>query len=195
MNRNIGIIGLTFLVFALPNGLFAQRIAMLDIKGHKDSFIQRFSEGKGFFQVKDIDNKPTLRGKIKDDSVNLLLYVSPHTQRVYQVDVRFQSFTKWKKAKRFYFNHLKAYQSKYGEVKVSKREFEKPYCDGGGKEFEALKMGKASFSDDWGDMPYIQNLHLLYFMDGDGYPVLRYRLKDEFMKYEEEKKLTPPSLF
>ena len=195
MNRIIRIIGLTFLVFALPNGLFAQRIAMLDIKGHKDSFIQRFSEGKGFFQVKDMDDKPTLRGKIKDDSVSLILYVSPQTQRVYQVDVRFQSFDKWKKAKKFYLKHLKGYQSKYGEVKVSKREFEKPYCDGGGNEFEALKMGKAAFSDDWGDMPYIQNLHLLYFMAGDGYPVLRYRLKDEFMKYEEEKKLTPPSLF
>ena len=195
MNLKLGIICLLFTVFALPTGLFAQRIAMLDIKGHRDSFIQRFSKGKGFFQVKDLDNKPTLRGKIKDDSVDLLLYVSPQTQRVYQVDVRFQSFDKWKKAKKFYLNHLKGYQSKYGEVKVSKREFEKPYCDGGGKEFEALKMGKAVFSDDWGDMPYIQNLRLLYFMDGDGFPVLRYRLKDEFMKYEEEKKLTPPSLF
>ena len=195
MNRKLGITCLLLTVFALPIGLFAQRIAMLDIKGHKDSFIQRFSKGKGFFQVKDLDNKPRLRGKIKDDSVDLLLYVSPQTQRVYQVDVRFQSFDKWKKAKKFYLNHLKGYQSKYGEVKVSKREFEKPYCDGGGKEFEALKMGKAAFSDDWGDMPYIQNLHLLYFMDGDGFPVLRYRLKDEFMKYEEEKKLTPPSLF
>lgn len=195
MNRNIGIVCLFFLICALPSGLFAQRIAMLDIKGHKDSFIQRFSEGKVFFQVKDIENKPTLRGKIKDDSVSLLLYVSPHTQRVYQVDVRFQSFNKWGNAKRFYVKHLKGYQSKYGEVKVSKREFQKPYCDGGGKEFEAIKKGKAIFSDDWGDMPYIQNLQLLYFMDGDGYPVLRYKLKDEFMKYEEERKLTPPSLF
>lgn len=168
---------------------------MLDIKGHQDSFIKRFSEGKGFFQVQVIDNKPTLRGKIKDDSVSLLLYVSPHTQRVYQVDIRFQPFTKWKKAKKFYLNHLKSYKAKYGVVNVSKREFQKPYCDGGGKEFEALKEGKATFSDDWGNMPYIQNLQLRYFMDGDGYPVLRYRLKDEFMKYEEERKLTPPSLF
>ena len=195
MNRKV-VVGCLFLMFfVLPCGLFSQRIAMLDIKGHRDSFIQRFTDKKGFVRVQNIDQKPVLRGKIKQDSVSLLLYVSPQTERVYQVDVRFQSFTKWKKAKRFYFNHLKAYQSKYGEVKVSKREFEKPYCDGGGKEFEAIKKGKANFSDDWGDMPYIQNLHLLYFMDGNGYPVLRYRLKDEFMKYEEEKKLTPPSLF
>ncbi len=195
MNRNIGIVCLFFLICALPSGLFAQRIAMLDIKGHKDSFIQRFTDNKGFVRVKDIDQKPVLRGKIKQDSVSLLLFVSPQTERIYQVDVRFQSFAKWKKAKRFYLNHLKAYQSKYGEIKVSKREFEKPYCDGGGKEFEAIKKGKAIFSDDWGDMPYIQNLQLRYFMDGDGYPVLRYKLKDEFMKYEEERKLTPPSLF
>lgn len=174
---------------------WGQRIAMLDIKGHQDSFIQRFKTQKGFYKYGTWEGKTRLRGKIKDDSVNLLLYVSPQTKRVYQVDVQFKSFSKWKKAKRFYENHLKAYKKKYGTIADSKRRFDKPYCDGGGKEFEAIRLGKAEYSDDWGDMPYIQNLHLTYFISGNGSPTLRYVLKDEFMKYEEEKKLTPPSLF
>lgn len=195
MRRTSRVVAFIVLFLVSNQTVRGQRIAMLDIKGHQDSFIQRFKTKKGFYEYGSWEGKPRLRGKIKDDSVNLLLYVSPHTKRVYQVDVQFESFSKWRKAKKFYENHLEAYKLKYGTVAVSKRRFEKPFCDGGGKEFEAIRLGKAEFSDDWGDMPYIQNLHLTYFISGNGSPTLRYVLKDEFMKYEEEKKLTPPSLF
>ncbi len=173
----------------------AQRIAMLDIAGHRDSFIQRFESQLGFKRVADEQKIPILRGSLNGEPADLRIFETPLTNRVYKVEVRFQSHSKWKEAKSYYLNKLKGLQKKYGEPVITKQIFEKPYCDGGGKEFEAIKSKKGQFYCDWGDMPYIQNLFLQYWISGDTHVYLSFTLKDELMKYEEEKELTKNALF
>lgn len=173
----------------------AQRIAMVDIAGHRDSFIERFESKLGFKRIADENKHVVMRGSLNKEPADLIIYETPLTHRVYKVEVRFSAFEKWKDAKSYYLNKEVSLKKKYGEpVKVNER-FEKPYCDGGGKEFEAIAKGKGAMYRDWGDMPYIQNLFLQYWIGADRYTYLSFTLKDEFMKFEEEQKLTQNSLF
>lgn len=173
----------------------AQRIAMVDIAGHRDSFIERFESKLGFKRIADEKKHVVMRGSLNKEPADLIIYETPLTHRVYKVEVRFSAFETWKDAKSYYLNKEASLKKKYGEpVKVNER-FEKPYCDGGGKEFEAIATGKGAMYRDWGDMLYIQNLFLQYWIGADGYTYLSFTLKDEFMKFEEEQKFTENSLF
>ncbi len=177
------------------SGVNAQRIAMVDIAGHRDSFIARFESKLGFVRVADEQKIPILRGTLNGEPADLRIFETPLSHRVYKVEVRFRSFPKWIDAKSYYLNKLNGLKKKYGEPVITKQGFEKPYCDGGGKEFEAIQNNKAQFYIDWGDMPYIQNLFLQYWISGDTHVYLSFTLKDELMKYEEEKELAKNALF
>jgi hypothetical protein len=182
------------LVFQLGSAQ-SQRIGMLDIAGHRDSFIARFESKLGFKRIADEKKQVVLRGSLNKEPADLIVYETPLTHRVYKVEVRFSAFGKWKDAKSYFLNKEASLKKKYGEpVKVNER-FEKPYCDGGGKEFEAIAKCKGAMYRDWGDMPYIQNLFLQYWIGADTHTYLSFTLKDEFMKFEEEQKLTENSLF
>jgi hypothetical protein len=180
---------------SLVTNVNAQRIAMLDIAGHRDSFIQRFTNQLGFNRIPDENKKPVMRGVLNGEEVDLIIHETPLTHRVYKVHVRFKAFPKWKLAKEYYLNKRASLEKKYGQVIKTEIQFQKPYCEGGGKEFEALKQGKGKFYCDWGDMPYIQNLFLQYWIDGDQHVYLSFTLKDEWMKFQEEDKFTQNSLF
>ena len=173
----------------------AQRIAMVDIEGHRDSFIERFEIKLGFQRIEDENKHAVLRGQLNGESADLIVYETPLTHRVYKVEVRFDAFKKWKKAKAYFLNKETSLKKKYGEPAVAIEFFEKPYCDGGGNEYEAILKGKGKYYRDWGDMPYIQNLFLQYWIGGDQHVYLSFTLKDELMKFEEEQKLTENSLF
>jgi hypothetical protein len=173
----------------------AQRIAMLDIAGHRDSFIARFESKLGFKRIADEKKQVVLRGSLNKEPADLIVYATPLTNRVYKVEVRFSAFGKWKEAKSYYLNKEASLREKYGDPIKINEAFQKPYCDGGGKEFEAIAKGKGAMYRDWGDMPYIQNLFLQYWIGADGHTYLAFTLKDEFMKFEEEQKLIGNSLF
>lgn len=184
----------TFLVFQLES-VKAQRIAMLDIAGPRDSFIERFESKLGFQRIADEKKRIVMRGSLNKEPADLIVYETPLTHRVYKVEVRFSAFKKWKDAKSYYLNKEASLREKYGEPVKINEAFQKPFCDGGGKEFEAIAKGKGAMYRDWGDMPYIQNLFLQYWIAADGHTYLSFTLKDEFMKFEEEEKLTGNSLF
>jgi len=181
--------------FLIHGSLSAQRIAMVDIAGHRDSFVSRFQSKLGFERIADENKRVVMRGLINNEATDLIVYETPLTHRVYKVEVRFEAFSKWKNAKAFYLKKENALKKKYGDPVKIDEHFNKPYCDGGGKEFEAIAKGKAAFYRDWGDMPYIQNLFLQYWIGANGHTYLSFTLKDELMKFEEEEKLTENSLF
>lgn len=181
--------------FLFNINLSAQRIAMVDIAGHRDSFISRFHTQLGFERIADENKHVVMRGLINNEAADLIVYETPLTHRVYKVEVRFGAFPKWKKAKEYYLKKEISLKKKYGVPVNTDEHFNKPYCDGGGKEFEAIAKGKGAFYRDWGDMPYIQNLFLQYWIGADTHIYLSFTLKDEFMKFEEEEKLTENSLF
>jgi hypothetical protein len=188
----------TLLFFAFWGSVFtaqAQRIGMVDIKGHRDSFVLRFEQQLGFKRIADEQKKVVMRGTLNGEAADLIVFETPITQRVYKVQVRFQAFPKWKTAKEYYLNKLASLETRHGQAVKRVMHFEKPYCDGGGKEFQALKKGKAKYYHDWGDMPYNQNLFLQYWIDADQHVYVSFTLKDEFMKFEEEDKLIQNGFF
>lgn len=182
-------------LFSLPLFVFGQRIAMIDIKGPTTVFIERMKKEKGFFEINGDKGLPLLRGKIKNDSVTLILHETPINHRLYKVDVRFDAIRKWKKTKKFYLAKKEKLIEKYGPIKIDKFEFIKPYCDGGRNVWEAFSKNKATVMADWGEMQYFQNLHLKYFINDDGHIYLSYTLRDEEFKYQEEKELSKNSIF
>lgn len=188
--KNLFIVLLSF-----PLIVSAQRIAMVDIKGPTTVFIERMKKEKGFVQLNQTKGLPLLRGKIKEDSVTLILHETPINHRLYKVDVRYDAIPKWKKTKKFYLSKKEKLIEKYGPIKTDKFEFQKPYCDGGRNEWEAFSNNKAVVMADWGEMQYFQNLHLQYFIKADGHIYLSYTLRDEEFKYQEEKELSKNSIF
>jgi hypothetical protein len=186
---------LLVLIFCLPFFASAQRIAMVDIKGPTTVFVERMKKEKGFIQVGTNKGLPMLRGKIKNDSVTLILHETPINHRLYKVDVRFDAIPKWKKTKKFYLAKKEKLIEKYGPIKIDSFKFQEPFCDGGRKEWEAFSQNKATVMADWGEMQYFQNLHLQYYIHSDGHIYLSYTLRDEEFKYQEEKELSKNSIF
>ncbi len=55
----------------------AQRIAMVDIEGHRDSFIERFETKLGFQRIEDENKHAVLRGQLNGESADLIVYETP----------------------------------------------------------------------------------------------------------------------
>ncbi len=190
----------TLALLLMSWNLAAQRIAMIDIKGTDEEFVERFSKA-GLSLVSKKDNKIIMQGVLKGEMVMMNVDCTPISHFVYRVTVTHKtefsspkSKQQWKEAKMAYESRRGVLVSRYGEIYKEERYFEKPYREGKGKELRALSLGKGKWQADWGEMQYFQNLRLTMRLNGDGHVLVEYWVKDAHLKFLEEDKLTQNQL-
>lgn len=193
----------TLFFWGYQSNAWAQRIAMIDIKATDEEFVTNFSKA-GMNLISRTTKQLVMEGVLSKESntpITMVADLTPITHVVYRVTVRHKTlFTsikpkqKWIEAKSHYESKKEKLVSRYGGIYKEDRVFEKPFKEGKGKELKAISLGKGKYMADWGDMQYFQNLRLTMRLDMEGDVLVEYWVKDSYLKFLEEEKLTQNQL-
>ena len=121
----------------------------VSISGHLDNFKSEL-EKIGYRCEYSNDNHTRMSGEYAGRKVNLSILITSMTKLVYLllIDIKEDD---WQKSKEMYNSIRDQLSEKYGQPSEVIEEFEEPYEDGDGYEFDALEMGQGS---------YFSNYHL-----------------------------------
>ena len=121
----------------------------VSISGHLDNFKSEL-EKIGYRCEYSNDNHTRMSGEYAGRKVNLSILITSMTKLVYLllIDIKEDD---WQKSKEIYNSIRDQLSEKYGQPSEVIEEFEEPYEDGDGYEFDALEMGQGC---------YFSNYHL-----------------------------------
>ncbi|MFZ9700209.1 MAG: hypothetical protein ACO3AF_03900 [Flavobacteriales bacterium] len=156
----------------------AQRIAMIDLKGHPDTLVSRLVLERGFKALPNQGAQRVIEGVLNGDSVQIHIYATSVTQRVWKAVVYHRPTQNFKAALRDLDAKVAKLEGRYG--KAVTRTLDK-------------KNKRAQV--DWGAMPFFQNLHLVAEVHNGRQVAVHFILRDEEMKYEEERLINGTPLF
>lgn len=178
MNKRFCIYLLCLLSLLAPAFTSAQRIAMIDMKGHPDTLALRLVKEKGFTAMTSQGDVRVLKGKLNGEPIELKIYSSPISKRVWMATAFYVPQKNYKKALVDFELKVQNLVERYGKVESK----------------NILKKQKTAKAD-WGYMQYFQNLQLVAEIVEGNRVVVHFILRDERIKHEEEKKLSENQLF
>ncbi len=178
MNKRFCIYLLCLLSLLAPAFTSAQRIAMIDMKGHPDTLALRLVKEKGFTAMPSQGDVRVLKGKLNGEPIELKIYSSPISKRVWMATAFYVPQKNYKKALVDFELKVQNLVERYGKVESK----------------NILKKQKTAKAD-WGYMQYFQNLQLVAEIVEGNRVVVHFILRDERIKHEEEKKLSENQLF
>lgn len=162
----------------LPAISMAQRIAMIDMKGHPDTLALRLVKEKGFQSLPNKGEDRILKGKLNGEEVELRIYCSPISKRVWMATAFYVPRKNYKKALLDFELKVQNLVERYGKFESK----------------NILKKQKTAKAD-WGYMQYFQNLQLIAEIVEGNRVAVHFILRDEMVKYKEEKLLSDNQLF
>jgi hypothetical protein len=178
MHKKIGVclvILWSLLTFNLSS---AQRIAMIDMKGHPDTLALRLVKEKGFTSMPNQGDVRVLKGKLNGEPIELKIYSSPIGKRVWMATAFYVPQKNYKKALVDFEFKVQNLVERYGKFESK----------------NILKKQKTAKAD-WGYMQYFQNLQLVAEIVEGNRVAVHFILRDERIKHDEEKKLSENQLF
>ncbi len=178
MNKRFCIYLLCLLSLLAPAFTSAQRIAMIDMKGHPDTLALRLVKEKGFTAMTSQGDVRVLKGKLNGEPIELKIYSSPISKRVWMATAFYVPQKNYKKALVDFELKVQNLVERYGKFESK----------------NILKKQKTAKAD-WGYMQYFQNLQLVAEIVEGNRVVVHFILRDERIKHEEEKKLSENQLF
>ncbi len=178
MNKRFCIYLLCLLSLLAPAFTSAQRIAMIDMKGHPDTLALRLVKEKGFTAMTSQGDVRVLKGKLNGEPIELKIYSSPISKRVWMATAFYVPQKNYKKALVDFELKVQNLVERYGKFESK----------------NILKKQKTAKAD-WGYMQYFQNLQLVAEIVEGNRVAVHFILRDERIKHEEEKKLSENQLF
>jgi hypothetical protein len=160
------------------SSLSAQRIAMIDMKGHPDTLAYRLCHERGFIAQPNQGSVRVVTGILNGDAVAVHIYSTPINTRVWKAVVYHAPVKNFKKAAVDFEAKVAKLEARYGQ-----------YVE----HFIDKKARKARA--DWGQMAFFQNLHLIAEIVNQNQVAVHFILRDEQMKYEEERLINGTPLF
>lgn len=118
------------------------------ISGDLPTAIARY-KAKGYTFEKFIENGAILKGKIAQYPIELFVFVTPKTKRVYKVVGYLDEDISWVSLKSTYIRYREIITNKYGNPDGSYEDFTTPYYEGDGYELSAVGLEKVNYSAYW----------------------------------------------
>ncbi|MFY8161982.1 MAG: hypothetical protein ACOVNU_11680 [Candidatus Kapaibacteriota bacterium] len=143
MKKLIVIISLFFSVSA-----FSQQFDGVNISGDLPTAISSL-KAKGYTLSKPITNGVIMNGKIGSTEIELFLFTTPKSKKVYKAAIYLPIKENWYSIKQNYLDYLEVLTNKYGTPDNSFNFFSKPYFEGDGYEMLALDLEKCTYSAYW----------------------------------------------
>ncbi len=160
------------------SSLSAQRIAMIDMKGHPDTLALRLVSERGFVSQPNQGSVRVVTGVLNGDAVTVHIHSSPISTRVWKAVVYHTPVKNFKKAAIDFEAKVAKLEARYGHW----------------VEHSLDKKAKKARAD-WGQMAFFQNLHLIAEVVNQNQVAVHFILRDEQMKYEEERLINGTPLF
>lgn len=139
-------LSLVAIVFAL--NVNAQVFDGVPISGDLPTALAKF-KAKGYVVQKTYTNSVLLKGKVGVSPVELYIFVTPKTKKVYKFTIYFDAQTTWYSLKSQYERYFEIFEKKYGAPDSKYDFFSSPYEEGDGYEMSAVQLEKATFSAFW----------------------------------------------
>jgi len=160
------------------SSLSAQRIAMIDMKGHPDTLALRLVKERGFVAQPHQGSVRVVTGVLNGDAVTVHIHSTPISTRVWKVVV--------------YHVPVKNYKKVVIDFEAKVAKLEDRY--GHWVEHSIDKKARKALAD-WGQMAFFQNLHLIAEVVNQNQVAVHFILRDERIKYEEERLINGTPLF
>lgn len=144
MKKALFIIFLAFLI----NFSFSQSFDGVSISGDLPTVVAGY-KAKGYTLDKYTSSGVILNGKILSNSIQLFIFVTPKTKKVYKMVAYLDEDLSWSSLKSNYFRFLSIFKDKYGNPDGSNESFSKPYYEGDGYELSAVGLEKVDYSAYW----------------------------------------------
>jgi hypothetical protein len=126
----------------------AQVFDGVPVSGDLTTTIAKF-KAKGYVFKKFVDNGAILTGKVSFRDVELYIFVTPFTKKVFKFTIYLEEKDTWSSLRFDYEKYYTIFKEKYGEPDTEYSFFSSPYESGDGYEMTAVKSGKATFSAFW----------------------------------------------
>ena len=136
-----------FLSFAM-NFSFSQSFDGVPISGDLPTAVARY-KAKGYTLDKYITSGAILNGKILMNNIQLFIFVTPKTKKVYKVVAYLDEDISWTSLKSTYIRFLGILTDKYGNPDGNYESFTTPYYEGDGYELSAVGLEKVNYSAYW----------------------------------------------
>lgn len=142
-------ITLTIVLAFLIGASYSQSFNGVPISGSPKTVSDSFKE-KGFkvFET-SIENTIVMKGEVMGKGVELYIFNTPKSKKVYKVAIYFDKVDNWYSIKSDYNSLLNILTDKYGKPDSKYSSFYKPYYEGDGYEMQAVSLEKVSFSAFW----------------------------------------------
>ena len=135
-----------FLLFSIS--VNAQEFNGVPIDGDLTTFVAKM-KAKGYSLRKYIDNGVIMEGKVGYQQVEVFVFTTPKSKKVFRLSVYFPKKTTWYSLKSSYNDLLSALTEKYGEPETSYSSFSDPYFEGDGYEMSAVSLEKVNYYSAW----------------------------------------------
>jgi hypothetical protein len=118
------------------------------ISGDLPTAIARY-KAKGYTLDKYTSSGVILNGKILSNNIQLFIFVTPKSKKVYKMVAYLDEDFSWSSLKNNYNRFLNIFIDKYGNPDGSYESFTTPYFEGDGYELSAVGLDKVNYSAYW----------------------------------------------
>lgn len=131
--------------------LSAQSFNGVPLEGDLPTLITRY-KAKGFTFVKYIENGAILKGKVANYPIELYVFTTPKSKKVYKAVAYLDKEVSWSSIKSNYERFVEIFTEKYGTPTSKLERFIDPYYEGDGYEMSALSLEKCDYYTLWMDV-------------------------------------------
>jgi hypothetical protein len=160
------------IIFLVSNGM-SQVFDGISISGDFNVALQKF-KSKGYKVEEVFPEGAILSGKVASANIELFLFKTPKTSKVFKASVYFPKKDNWYDLKNEFNSYHNLLLEKYGKTTDRFQFFSSPYYDGDGYEMQAVEKDKCTYSSYWSNI------------DGASYSVEITKYKQVKITYEND---------
>lgn len=139
---------LTIVLAISVSFISAQSFNGVPLEGDLTTCITRF-KAKGFVVNKYIDNGAILKGKVANYQIELYVFTTPKSKKVYKAVAFVEKDLSWASLKYNYEKFVALFTEKYGTPTNKLERFIDPYYEGDGYEMTAVSTEKCEYYTLW----------------------------------------------
>jgi len=127
---------------------FGQTFDGVPISGDLPTAISKF-KSKGYTVYKTYEQGVSLKGRVASRNVELYIFVTPKTRKVFKMVVYLAEETSWYSLRQTYIEMVTSLKNKYGQPDEEEAKFITPYYLGDGYELQAVSQEKIDYHAYW----------------------------------------------
>lgn len=141
----------TLIIIFLVNTGMSQVFDGVSISGDFNSTLEKFKL-KGYTVEEVFAEGAILSGNVASTNIELFLFKTPKTSKVFKANVYFPKKDNWHDLKSQFNSYHMLFLEKYGKTSERFQFFPSPHYDGDGLEMQSVEKEKCNYSSFWSNI-------------------------------------------